>query len=94
MSQHYTRNTVSTSKYCNVCKRLTQHAVFDRRVAHCLEHGGGKPVSEYAEFIAHTVSAQLRLETIATMMQDGEMSEREAISILDRQQIPMNSEQG
>jgi ribosomal protein L44E len=41
MPQHHTRNTVSTSKFCNICGKMTQHVVADRRVGHCLEHDAG-----------------------------------------------------
>ena len=37
MSKHYTRQTVSVSKWCNKCKGNTQHRVTDRRVNDCLE---------------------------------------------------------
>ncbi len=38
MSEHYTRNTESMTKFCPTCGRLTQHAVHDARVGRCLEH--------------------------------------------------------
>lgn len=37
MSEHFTRNTVSASFWCNKCKKFTQHAVSNGRKAHCLE---------------------------------------------------------
>ncbi len=37
MGQHYSRNTVSVSKWCNHCRRNTPHRVTDRRVNDCLE---------------------------------------------------------
>ncbi len=36
MSQHYTRNTISDQKWCNACKRFTQHEVSDGRLSNCL----------------------------------------------------------
>lgn len=37
MTQHFTKNTVSASFYCNKCGKFTQHKVSDGRKAHCLE---------------------------------------------------------
>jgi hypothetical protein len=39
MSHHFTRDTTEAFSWCVTCNRLTQHRVFDRRLAHCLEHG-------------------------------------------------------
>jgi len=39
MSQHYTRNTSQVKHWCPTCKRHTMHAVYDRRLSNCLEHG-------------------------------------------------------
>lgn len=39
MTEHYTRNTESTTRFCNHCNRRTQHTVSDGRVGRCLEHG-------------------------------------------------------
>jgi hypothetical protein len=36
VSKHYTRNTVSVSKWCNKCKANTPHRVTDRRVNDCI----------------------------------------------------------
>jgi hypothetical protein len=38
MTEHYTRNTESTTAYCNKCGRPTQHAVSWGRRGRCLEH--------------------------------------------------------
>jgi hypothetical protein len=38
MPEHYTRNTLECTAYCNVCERMTQHRVYDGRRGHCLEH--------------------------------------------------------
>lgn len=35
--QHYTHNTVSVRRWCNECRRFTDHAVAGGRVGHCLE---------------------------------------------------------
>jgi hypothetical protein len=86
MSQHYTRNTVSTSKYCNVCKRMTQHAVFDRRVAHCLEHGGGKSENGYDRFLQLSDADQLREERLAIMTFCGGLTEQEALDVIEQKQ--------
>ncbi len=37
MSQHYTTNTVSASKWCNQCKRKTLHRVTCGRINDCRE---------------------------------------------------------
>jgi hypothetical protein len=39
MPHHYPKNTTEAPAWCNTCWRQTQHAVFDGRLAHCLEHG-------------------------------------------------------
>jgi hypothetical protein len=36
MTQHYTRNTVSASAWCNKCGKQTQHTVSDRRLGYCI----------------------------------------------------------
>lgn len=36
MAQHYPSNTVSDSRWCNKCKRFTQHAVSGHKIGHCL----------------------------------------------------------
>jgi len=41
MSHHFTSNTISTSRWCNECKRQTQHSVSSNRLGRCMEHGGG-----------------------------------------------------
>lgn len=38
MSQHYQRNTVGVTQWCNTCGRMTIHRVDDRRVGVCTEH--------------------------------------------------------
>jgi len=38
MTQHYTRNTTAILQYCPTCRKNTMHAVYDRRVGHCLEN--------------------------------------------------------
>jgi hypothetical protein len=38
VTEHYTRNTESVTKWCNACKRPTQHKVSGGRVGRCLEH--------------------------------------------------------
>lgn len=38
MPEHYTRNTVSVTVWCNVCQRTTEHRVDDGRRGPCLEH--------------------------------------------------------
>lgn len=35
--QHYTRNTVSVRRWCNECRRFTDHQVSGGQVGHCLE---------------------------------------------------------
>jgi hypothetical protein len=38
MTEHYTKTTEETTKFCNRCGRLTQHAVSGGRVGRCKEH--------------------------------------------------------
>jgi hypothetical protein len=35
--QHYQRNVIAITKWCDVCGRLTSHRVSDRRVGSCME---------------------------------------------------------
>jgi hypothetical protein len=42
MTEHYTANTESVSKWCNHCGRNTQHGVSAGRVGRCLEHDAPK----------------------------------------------------
>jgi len=37
MAEHYTRRTVSVSKYCSKCQKATQHRVDAGRVGPCLD---------------------------------------------------------
>ena len=84
--QHYTRNTVSTSKYCPTCKRVTQHAVHDRRIAHCLEHGDGVIKSEVEIFEFLSAAEQIRLERIAFAVEAAQVDEWEAEKIVNQAQ--------
>jgi hypothetical protein len=43
MTEHYTRNTESVTKWCNRCGKRTQHQVSDGRVGRCMEHTVGGP---------------------------------------------------
>lgn len=36
MSQHYTRNTLGDTVYCNKCQKKTLHAVSGRVLGHCI----------------------------------------------------------
>lgn len=36
MTQHYTSNTVSVSRWCNKCHAFTLHKVSGHRVGHCI----------------------------------------------------------
>jgi ribosomal protein L44E len=38
VSHHHTQADTEVTKWCNRCKRHTQHAVINGREAHCLEH--------------------------------------------------------
>ncbi len=38
MTQHYTRNTLEDTAWCNKCGRFTQHQVSGHRRGRCLEH--------------------------------------------------------
>ena len=38
MTEHYTANTESVTRWCNQCGRGTQHTVSGGRVGRCLEH--------------------------------------------------------
>lgn len=46
MTEHYTRNTESVTKWCNKCGRPTQFAVSCGRVGRCTEH---EPPAETAK---------------------------------------------
>lgn len=43
MSEHYTKNTLEVTHWCNQCGRRTQHAVSAGRVGRCMEHETGIP---------------------------------------------------
>lgn len=45
MSQHYTKNTIETSAWCNKCGKMTAHTVSDRRLGYCIPCYQ-KPLSE------------------------------------------------
>jgi len=36
MAQHYTRDTVEVSAWCNKCGKATMHRVADRRLQYCI----------------------------------------------------------
>ena len=38
MPEHYTRNTVEATCWCNKCGKMTQHRIDDGRRGPCLEH--------------------------------------------------------
>lgn len=38
MPEHYTKNCIADTAWCNKCKRRTLHAVDNKRLGHCLEH--------------------------------------------------------
>jgi len=42
MAEHYTRNTLEVTRWCNRCARFTQHAVSGGRVGQCKEHEAPK----------------------------------------------------
>ena len=54
MTEHFTRNTVSASFFCNKCGRFTQHRIDDARKGPCLgciarldlAHDAKKPEAE------------------------------------------------
>jgi hypothetical protein len=37
MTEHFTRNTISATFYCNKCGKPTPHRIDDRRKGPCLE---------------------------------------------------------
>lgn len=37
MTQHFTRNTISSSFYCPTCRKPTQHRIDDKRKGPCLD---------------------------------------------------------
>ncbi len=39
MSEHYTKNTESVWKWCNICMKNTEHLVSANRLGRCQEHG-------------------------------------------------------
>jgi len=38
MAEHYTKATEAISKWCDTCRRLTEHAVSSGRIGRCKEH--------------------------------------------------------
>lgn len=38
MTEHYTTNTESVTRWCGTCSRPTQHSVTAGRVGRCMEH--------------------------------------------------------
>jgi len=38
MPEHYTKNTLECTAWCETCGRQTKHAVSDGRRGRCLEH--------------------------------------------------------
>jgi hypothetical protein len=38
VTEHYTTNTESVTRFCNRCGRPTQHRVSGGRVGRCMEH--------------------------------------------------------
>lgn len=38
MTEHYTSNTESVTRWCNHCNRVTDHRVSAGRVGRCMEH--------------------------------------------------------
>lgn len=52
MAEHYTRNTISVTKFCPTCNRKTRHRVDDRRLGVCMEQhvkGDSKPCKKKKE---------------------------------------------
>lgn len=37
MTEHFTRNTVSSAFWCSKCGKMTQHRIDDKRKGPCLE---------------------------------------------------------
>ena len=35
MTEHFTRNTESMTVWCNLCNKVTEHAVSDERIGRC-----------------------------------------------------------
>ena len=38
MPEHYPKNVISVSAWCDTCRRLTQHRVDHKRLGSCTEH--------------------------------------------------------
>jgi hypothetical protein len=38
VSQHFTKNTIAASAWCNHCGRTTLHVVSGNRIGRCAEH--------------------------------------------------------
>lgn len=55
MTQHFTSNTISQARWCNACKRQTQHSVSGNRLGRCMEHGGGAIATQTASLKPNTV---------------------------------------
>lgn len=52
--QHYQRNVIAITKWCETCGKMTSHRVSDRRVGSCL--------TPHAEGLSKKQEAQLRRE--------------------------------
>jgi hypothetical protein len=61
MIQHYTRDTVEVSAYCNKCGKMTPHHVSDRILGYCIPCYD-KPLPEVKP--PEEPSAQLTLEEV------------------------------
>ncbi len=60
MPEHYTRNTLEATKWCNRCGRPTQHAVSGGRIGRCLEHEA--PQYTHAQLVRMGKEKKRRLE--------------------------------
>lgn len=52
MSEHYTKNTVRTLKFCETCGKKTMHRVDSGRIGPC-ENSHAKPVTKKNENVIY-----------------------------------------
>lgn len=62
MAKHHTKNTLSTTKWCNTCSAMTPHAVSDGREGHCLTCMDRKAGKEPEQRTSQAVYVQLPCE--------------------------------
>lgn len=62
MPEHYTRNTLEVTAWCEKCQRFTQHRVDGGRRGPCLEHKAQEYTLEQFKRMANEKKRQLQAE--------------------------------